>query len=45
MATVRETTYALLRSLGITTIFGNVGSTEETFLAHFAADFRYILGL
>ncbi|MGO8947603.1 MAG: benzoylformate decarboxylase [Ktedonobacterales bacterium] len=45
MATVRETTYDLLRSLGMTTIFGNPGSTEETFLAHFPSDFAYVLAL
>lgn len=45
MPTIRETTYDLLRQLGLTTIFGNPGSTEETFLANFPADFRYILGL
>jgi benzoylformate decarboxylase len=44
-ATVREVTYDLLRAQGLTTIFGNLGSTEETFLAGFPADFRYVLGL
>jgi benzoylformate decarboxylase len=28
---------------GLTTFFGNVGSTEETFLKNFPADFRYVL--
>jgi benzoylformate decarboxylase len=45
MATVRETTCDLLRSLGMTTVFGNPGSTEETFLAHFPSDFTYVLAL
>ena len=45
MKTVRDVTYELLRECGITTIFGNVGSTEETFLKNFPSDFRYILGL
>lgn len=45
MTTVRAATYELLRGLGMTTIFGNPGSTEEPFLAHFPNDFRYILGL
>jgi hypothetical protein len=45
MNTVRDVTYALLRECGITTIFGNVGSTEETFLKNFPSDFRYILAL
>jgi benzoylformate decarboxylase len=43
VATVRETTYDLLRSLGMTTVFGNPGSTEEPFLAHLPADFTYVL--
>ncbi len=43
--TVRDVTYELLRAHGLTTIFGNVGSTEETFLASFPSDFRYVLGL
>ena len=45
MSTVRDVTYELLRKLGMTTIFGNPGSTEEPFLTRFPADFRYILGL
>lgn len=45
MPTVRSVTYDLLRDLGMTTIFGNPGSTEEPFLTEFPADFRYILGL
>jgi benzoylformate decarboxylase len=44
-ATVRDVTYDLLRAYGLTTIFGNLGSTEEPFLAEFPADFRYVLGL
>ena len=43
--TVRDATYDLLRANGLTTVFGNVGSTEETFLENFPSDFRYILGL
>ena len=43
--TVREATYDLLRQLGLTTIFGNPGSTEEPFLEDFPADFTYVLGL
>ena len=43
--TVREITYQLLREVGLTTVFGNVGSTEETFLKNFPSDFRYVLGL
>jgi benzoylformate decarboxylase len=42
---VGTVTYQLLREFGLTTIFGNVGSTEETFLKNFPSDFRYILAL
>lgn len=45
MATVREVTYDLMRSLGLTTVFGNPGSTETTFLRDFPRDFTYVLGL
>src|SRR5271163_1264651 len=45
MKTVRDVTYQLLREFGLTTIFGNVGSTEETFLKNFPKDFRYVLAL
>jgi benzoylformate decarboxylase len=43
--TVRDVTYDLLRDLGMTTIFGNPGSTEEPFLTRFPGDFQYILAL
>ncbi len=43
--TVHEVTYDLLRELGLTTVFGNPGSTEQTFLKNFPDDFTYILGL
>src|ERR1700733_16302239 len=42
---VHEVTYDLLRTLGLTPVFGNPGSTEETFLKNFPDDFRYILAL
>jgi benzoylformate decarboxylase len=42
---VHEVTYDLLRSLGLTTVFGNPGSTEQTFLKNFPDDFTYVLGL
>ncbi|MGC9669488.1 thiamine pyrophosphate-binding protein [Planosporangium sp. 12N6] len=45
MATVRDTTYDLLRDLGMTTVFGNPGSTEEPFLQRFPSDFTYVLAL
>jgi benzoylformate decarboxylase len=43
--TVRTATFALLRELGVTTIFGNPGSTELPFLEDFPLDFRYVLAL
>lgn len=45
MATVHDATYEVLRSLGMTTIFGNPGSNELPFLDRLPSDFRYILGL
>ncbi|BBX42607.1 benzoylformate decarboxylase [Mycobacterium simiae] len=44
-ATIHQVTYDLLRELGLTTVFGNPGSTEQTFLKNFPSDFRYVLGL
>lgn len=43
--TVRSATLSLLRELGMTTIFGNPGSTELPMFRDFPDDFRYILGL
>ena len=43
--TVRDTVLQLLRSFGMTTIFGNPGSTELPMFRDFPADFRYVLGL
>jgi benzoylformate decarboxylase len=45
VTTVRDATRAVLRSLGLTTIFGNPGTTEIGFLRDFPNDFRYVLGL
>src|SRR5215217_3658675 len=45
MATVREVTLDLLRELGMTTVFGNPGSTELPFLKDFPDDFTYVLAL
>lgn len=45
MTTVREAFFDVARQLGLTTIFGNPGSTEETFLKDFPSDFRYVLAL
>src|ERR1700728_684475 len=43
--TVYDATYNLLRKLGLTTVFGNPGSTEQPFLKNFPPDFEYVLGL
>ena len=43
--TVRSAVLQLLRSFGMTTIFGNPGSTELPMFRDFPADFRYVLGL
>jgi benzoylformate decarboxylase len=43
--TVWAATYDLLRSLGLTTVFGNPGSTEQPMLKNFPSDFEYILAL
>jgi len=45
MPTVSQVTLDLLRDLGITTIFGNPGSTELPMFKDFPGDFRYVLGL
>jgi benzoylformate decarboxylase len=45
MPTVREAAFDLFRARGMTTIFGNPGSTELPMLGDFPDDFRYILGL
>src|SRR3712207_5772983 len=45
MATVREAVFEMLRERGMTTIFGNPGSTELPMLQDFPDDFRYVLGL
>ena len=42
---VRDVLFDLMRQLGMTKIFGNVGSTEEPFLQNFPSDFEYILSL
>ncbi len=43
--TVREATFELLRAFGLTTVFGNPGSTELPMFRDFPRDFRYVLGL
>ena len=45
LITVRDATLAFLRSVGLTTIFGNPGSTELPLFLNFPSDFRYVLGL
>jgi benzoylformate decarboxylase len=45
VSSVREVTFELFRKHGMTTIFGNPGSTELPMLAEFPDDFRYVLGL
>ena len=45
MPSVREATFELFRAHGMTTIFGNPGSTELPMLADFPDDFTYVLGL
>src|SRR4029453_17577030 len=43
--TVREATYSLLRTYGVTTVFGNPGSTELRLFKDAPDDFRYVLAL
>src|SRR5437870_10365821 len=43
--TVRDATIDLLRRFGMTSVFGNPGSTELPFFRDFPKDFRYVLGL
>lgn len=45
MGTVLEATRELMRRLGLTTVFGNPGTTEVPFLSGWPDDFRYVLGL
>src|SRR5262245_15866070 len=43
--TVREAVFRLLRTFGLTTVFGNPGSTELPMFRSFPDDFRYVLAL
>jgi benzoylformate decarboxylase len=43
--TVRAAVFDLFRAFGLTTIFGNPGSTELPMFRDFPKDFRYVLGL
>lgn len=42
---VREASFDLFRAFGMTTVFGNPGSTELPMFRDFPSDFRYVLGL
>ena len=44
-ATVRDATFAVMRAHGLTTIFGNPGSTEVSFLVDLPPDIEFVLGL
>lgn len=44
-SSVRASVHAFLRAQGMTTVFGNPGSTELRFFRDWPADFRYVLGL
>jgi benzoylformate decarboxylase len=44
-STVRDVTRELIRQFGLTTVFGNPGTTEIGFLRDWPGDFRYVLGL
>ena len=43
--TVRDAAFEVMRRHGLTTIFGNPGSTEISFLTDLPSDIRYVLGL
>jgi benzoylformate decarboxylase len=43
--TVRDAVMDLLREFGMTTVFGNPGSTELSLFLDYPTDFRYVLGL
>lgn len=45
MTTVKQAAFELFRAHGMTTIFGNPGSTGLPFLVDLPEDFRYVLGL
>jgi benzoylformate decarboxylase len=44
-ASVRDAVHTLMRDLGMTTVFGNPGSTELRFLAEWPDDFNYVMAL
>ncbi|MEQ4715130.1 thiamine pyrophosphate-dependent enzyme [Nonomuraea sp. B19D2] len=45
MTTVRDATFDMLRRYGLTTVFGNPGSTEVTLLTGLPDDLRFVLAL
>src|ERR1700759_4166238 len=45
MRTVRDAAFETMRRFGLTTIFGNPGSTEIPFLTDLPDDIRFVLGL
>lgn len=45
LVTVREAVFRLLRSFGMTSVFGNPGSTELPMFMNFPDDFKYVLAL
>lgn len=45
LVTVREAVFGLLRAFGMTSVFGNPGSTELPLFKDFPGDFRYVMGL
>jgi benzoylformate decarboxylase len=44
-SSVRDATFDVMRRFGMTTIFGNPGSTEITFLTDLPSDIEFVLGL
>ncbi|WP_298286950.1 thiamine pyrophosphate-binding protein [Novosphingobium sp.] len=45
MPTVRDVTITLMRELGMTAVFGNPGSTEQSMFRDWPTDFHYVMGL
>src|SRR4051795_5119807 len=45
MTNVREASFDVFRAHGMTTMFGNPGSTELPMLRDYPEDFKYVLGL
>ena len=43
--TVRDSVFDVMRRFGMTTIFGNPGSTEIPFLVGLPSDIHFVLGL